>query len=369
MSHNQDTDSKDIVQLNPVTGVPMDDGIEHQYSAADIDTSISDPNTADFSVEFTSAESVLDSGANYKPVTYDEHNGYYTPPYSPTALNRLFDANGHHSSCRDFKAMMLAKFFKPTANFTYQDFYQACIDLCSFGHCTLQRIYNGAGFQIGYKHAPTLAIRKGKKNRFVQLQENADPIKFKPNEIHQLSIYDPAQPHYGRPQYIGAIQSILLNESATLFRRRYYINGNHAGFIMYSNDPHLSTDAVNELKAKIKGSKGVGNFKSMFVHVPGGDENAIRIMPIGDKATADDFPAMKRVSQDDILGAWRIPAELAGVAPTDKSGRGDSIKAAKVFVEMEVFPLLPLFESLNNELHPSFRFKFDTPETGVFSAS
>jgi capsid portal protein len=106
----------------------------------------------------------------------------------------------------------------------------------------------------------------------------------------------------------------------------------------------------------------------MFVHVPGGDENAIRIMPIGDKATADDFPAMKRVSQDDIFAAWRIPAELAGVAPTYKRGRGDAIKAAKVFVEMEIFPLLPLFESLNNDLHPSFRFKFDTPETGVFSA-
>lgn len=367
MSQHQPTESKGIVQLNSVTGLPIEQ--PNEYSASDIDPTISDPATSDFSVEFTTAEGVLDSGADYKEVSFDEHNGYYSTPYSPAALNRLFDANGHHSSCRDFKAMMLAKFFKATDNFTYQDFYQACIDLCSFGHCTLQRIYNSAGFQIGYQHIPTLAIRKGKKNRFVQLQKNADPIKFKPNEINQLRIYDPSQPHYGRPQYIGSIQSILLNESATLFRRRYYINGNHAGFIMYSNDPHLSKEAVTELKSKIKGTKGVGNFKSMFVHVPGGDENAIKIMPIGDKATADDFPAMKRVSQDDIFAAWRIPAELAGVAPTDKSGRGDSIKAAKVFVEMEILPLLPLFETLNSQLHPSFRFTFDTPETGVFSDS
>ncbi len=37
-------------------------------------------------------------------------------------------------------------------------------------------------------------------------------------------------------RYLSAIPSALLNESATLFRRKYYINGSHAGFIMYMTD-------------------------------------------------------------------------------------------------------------------------------------
>lgn len=37
---------------------------------------------------------------------------------------------------------------------------------------------------------------------------------------------------YGLPEYLSAIPSALLNEPATLFRRKYYMNGSHAGFIM-----------------------------------------------------------------------------------------------------------------------------------------
>jgi capsid portal protein len=41
---------------------------------------------------------------------------------------------------------------------------------------------------------------------------------------------------YGLPEYLGALHAAWLNESATLFRRRYYENGSHAGFILYMTD-------------------------------------------------------------------------------------------------------------------------------------
>jgi capsid portal protein len=40
-----------------------------------------------------------------------------------------------------------------------------------------------------------------------------------------------ASADYGLPEWVNALQSTLLNESATLFGRKYYDNGNHAGFI------------------------------------------------------------------------------------------------------------------------------------------
>ena len=41
---------------------------------------------------------------------------------------------------------------------------------------------------------------------------------------------------YGLPGYLSAIPSAFAQRSATLFRRKYYINGSHAGFIMYMTD-------------------------------------------------------------------------------------------------------------------------------------
>jgi capsid portal protein len=36
---------------------------------------------------------------------------------------------------------------------------------------------------------------------------------------------------------MAALQSAMLNGEATVFRRNYYINGSHAGVIVYLTDP------------------------------------------------------------------------------------------------------------------------------------
>ncbi len=43
-----------------------------------------------------------------------------------------------------------------------------------------------------------------------------------------------------------------MNKDATLFRRRYYKNGAHMGFIFYATDPNLSEDDEDMLKQKIE---------------------------------------------------------------------------------------------------------------------
>lgn len=320
-----------------------------------------------YDVTFSEPESVLSSNpAEYLGVFYNEWNGYYEPPVSRDGLRKLFLASPHHSSCRTFFANMLCKFFKGSTALDYLTFRAICMDFSSFGDAYLQRIYNRAGITIGLKHQPALRMRKGKNNRFVKLLNNGETWKFKQGEIIAFSDYDIGQTVYGWPFYIALIQAVLLNEAATLFRRRYFVNGAHMGYIFFTNDPELGEDEAAKLKEQIRNSKGVGNFKSMFVHVPGGDEHSVKLIPVGDKSTQDNFGEIKRVSQNDILAAWRMPGELAGVQPDDKSGRGDAIKAAKVYVEMEVLPLLPIFETINEGLPRSAQISFDTPNTGIW---
>jgi uncharacterized protein YjcR len=54
------------------------------------------------------------------------------------------------------------------------------------------------------------------------------------------------------PEWLSALQSGLLSENATLFRRRYYLNGAHAGFVFYVSEPladQATVDAIEEQAA------------------------------------------------------------------------------------------------------------------------
>jgi capsid portal protein len=61
---------------------------------------------------------------------------------------------------------------------------------------------------------------------------------------------------YGLPKYLSAAPSALLNESATLFRRKYYINGSHAWFIKYMIDAAQNQEDVSNIHQEMKSAKG-----------------------------------------------------------------------------------------------------------------
>jgi capsid portal protein len=83
------------------------------------------------------------------------------------------------------------------------------------------------------------------------------------------------------PDYLGGLQSALLNQDATLFRRKYFLNGAHMGFIFYATNPNMDDDTEEEMKEMIASSKGVGNFRSMFVNIPDGKLDGIKRIPVG----------------------------------------------------------------------------------------
>ena len=82
------------------------------------------------------------------------------------------------------------------------------------------------------------------------------PYQFTKRQHFHLMEPDINQEIYGLPGYLSAIPSALLNESATLFRRKYYINGSHAGFIMYMTDAAQNQEDVNNLRNAMKSAKG-----------------------------------------------------------------------------------------------------------------
>jgi capsid portal protein len=75
---------------------------------------------------------------------------------------------------------------------------------------------------------------------------------------------------YGLQEYLSAIPSDLLIESTKMFRQKYYINGNHSGFITYITDAAQNQEDVNNICQAMKSAKGPGNLCNLFMYSSNG---------------------------------------------------------------------------------------------------
>jgi len=100
----------------------------------------------------------------------------------------------------------------------------------------------------------------------------------------------------------------------------------------------------------MKSTKGVGNFRSMFVHLPQGKKDSIQLLHPGEAAAKDEFMGIKNTTRDDTLAAHRVPPQLLGVVPANAGGFGDVEKADAVFYRNEIQPLQQRFLALNDWL-------------------
>lgn len=146
---------------------------------------------------------------------------------------------------------------------------------------------------------------------------------------------------------MAALNSPWLNEAATLLRRKYYLNGSHAGFVMYTSDPLQDESYVNDIRKAMEESRGPGNFRNLFVYAPGGKKDGLQIIPVSEVAARDDFFNIKNVSRDDVLAAHRVPPQLMGLVPSNSGGFGTPISAAQVFARNELEPLQAKFLEIN----------------------
>lgn len=163
--------------------------------------------------------------------------------------------------------------------------------------------------------------------------------EFRAGYVFHLWEPDLVQELYGIPEYLSALQSGLLNEAATIFRRRYFINGSHAGYILYISDAKFDQEDSEKLQEAVIAAKGPGNFRNVYLHIPDGKEKGVQVIPVGEAAAKDEFLGIKNTTRDDILAAHRVPPVLLGVVPQNTGGFGDVAKAADVFHFAEIEPL------------------------------
>ncbi len=297
---------------------------------------------------FGEPETVLDGGrlSHYIEVW---HNGrYYEPPVNPRNLSRLINASPHHRSAIALKKNLLLKYYIEHPLLSVAEFEKFVLDYLVQGNAYLEMVPNRMGRPAQLVHSLAQNTRVGlKPGQYYWLDDTWQDHEFAPGRVYHMREYDTSQEIYGLPEYLSAMQAILLNEAATLFRRRYYINGAHAGFILYITDPEISDEDAQEIEEQVVNAKGVGNFKNMFIHSPSGKEKGLQILPISEVAAKDEFLGIKNTSRDDVLAGWRTPPQLMGVVPANSGGFGDVEKASDVFFENEIAPLQRKVMGLN----------------------
>lgn len=296
----------------------------------------------------------------------DPWGKYYQPPICMKMLSRLRHANAHHGAAIGFKRNKLAQFFVETNVISLADFRAAALDFMVFGNAYFKIFTDYFGTITRMVHVPALNIRKMKdtedgQSQYLQLCKNGEQIEFAPGEILHIMDYDTGQQFYGVPEWLCAMQSILLNEDSTLFRRRYFANGCHIGYILYTTDPAIDPKTENSLKEKIKEGKGVGNFKSVYINIPNGKDKGVQVIPVGDISQKDEFERIKNISADDVIVGHRMHPALAALKPENAGGFGDIEKIDVVYTRNEVRAMAMAFQEVNSRLPAHARFTFEFP--------
>jgi PBSX family phage portal protein len=301
---------------------------------------------------FGDPESVID---RRDLVDYFEiyHNGHwFEPPLPMDRLCQVFNMAPAHRSAIALKVNLLTGLQVPTPQLGSDDFERFALDFLQMGNGYLENVPNLRGRLARARHAPARHLRApvgGGGYYFASLGGMGfdRSHRFADGAIFHQQQPDVAQEIYGLPEWLAALQSGLLNENATLFRRRYYLNGAHAGFILYVNDAFADQETAQKVADKMRSAKGVGNFKNMFFYMPGGKKDGVQILPIGDIAAKDEFSGVKNISRDDILIAHRVPPQLIGIVPANSGGFGKVGEALDTFFQIEIAPMMRRMMAMN----------------------
>lgn len=277
---------------------------------------------------------------------------WYEPPIPLDVLAKSYRATAHHGSALQVKRNILLRTFKPHPLLGRQAFSGLALDYLVFGNGYLEEVFGLLGKRLPFRHLRARYVRRGglSGDRYWWAPNFIDRVELPAGRIIHLLEPDVDQGIYGVPDYIGSLQSAWLNESATLFRRRYYLNGSHAGFIMYVNDAAHNKQDIDAMRQALKDSKGPGNFRNLFLYSPGGKKDGVQVIPVSEVAAKDDFWNIKNLTRDDQLAGHRIPPQLMGIIPQNTGGFGDVEKAAKVFVANELEPLQATMMEINERV-------------------
>ncbi|WED23512.1 phage portal protein [Vibrio sp. JC009] len=299
-------------------------------------------------IEFSDPTSVMNSDIlSYMEVALID--GLYEPPIPFDTLAKALRANPMHSSAIEFKRNTLAYSVSLAPVLSKGELKRFIQDFLTFGNGYFQIVRNLFGAVVQIKHIPALYMRRREDLGYTYKPKAYDDdgrIDYRDGQIFHLAEYDVAQEIYGLPQHISGLTSIWLSDDATLFRRQYYRNGSHAGYLLYLNEPTMTEKQEQAIRDKLTAKEGMA-FKNLFVNGKGKDSKAPELKPIGQVEAKDAFKDIKNSTTNDVLSVHRVPLELMSIQREGFSTSNDLNKVDRIFHKNELLPLVDSMMELN----------------------
>lgn len=299
-------------------------------------------------IEFSNPVSVMNSDIlNYLEVALND--GLYEPPIALDTLAKALRVNPMHSSAIEFKRNTLTYAVNVDNVLSRRDLKRFIQDYLTFGNGYFQVVRNVLGQVLRIKHIPALYMRRREDLGYTykpRAYDDEGRVNFRNGQIFHLAEYDVAQELYGLPQHVSGLTSIWLNDDATLFRRQYYRNGSHAGYLLYMNEPSMTKETENDIRNKLQAKEGMA-FKNLFVNAKGKDTKAPELKPIGQVEAKDSFKDVMNQTTNDVLSLHRVPLELMSVKREGIAASSDLNKVDRIFHKNELLPLIDSLSELN----------------------
>ena len=276
-------------------------------------------------------------------------DGFYEPPINFGIFDKATRSNTYCGSGIQVKRNILTSTLVCSSLISLEHATAAVHDYLTSGNMYLFKVKNLLGEVVRLEHLPALYMRVGeRRKKYAYIKGWMDKDIYPAERVIHLKQLDMRQEIYGIPEWFAAVSSGLLNESATLFRRKYYKNGAHAGFLLYVNNATIGVEEEDKISDQLNSLNGLGNFRNMFINGRGADKEKPELIPVGQIDAKDEFINIKNVTRDDIMAAHRVPPQLMGVMPSNTGGFGDVKKAAEVFFANEIMPLHAKLLSIND---------------------
>lgn len=315
--------------------------------------------TVDLALKNDPALSAFTFDGPYSISSYDlldnmscaDNGRWYETPVDFAGLAKAARQTSWHQSALYFKRNALNGCFVPHPLLSRQAFSSLALDWFVFGNAYLELRRNRLGGALTLRHALARYTRRGTDpDTYWYVEPGKEEHAFRRGTVCHILNPDINQEIYGMPEYIGALLSASLSHSADKFRTMYYNNGSHAGCIVYIGASQVDRESMEKLKKSLQESRGGGAFKNILIQANDGGKGSVQILPFQQITAKDEFMNVKSVSRDDVLAAHRVPPQLMGAMPGEKSAFGDIEKAARVFAINELMPVMEALKHVNDWL-------------------
>jgi HK97 family phage portal protein len=208
----------------------------------------------------------------------------------------------------------------------------------------------GAPAEIWVAHSQYMRVIPDRE-RFIagyEYSRSGETVEFGRDEIVHIKYPNPTSPYYGRGPLQAAADAVDSHESIKRAERNGFRHGLFPSLALES-DQELSDETIERLRVMFEQKYASPERAGRPLIL----ERGLRAKPISLSPREMDFLRSERLTRDEILGIFRVPAAVVGLSEDVNRSVAEAMDA--IFARYCIAPKLRLVEDqLNQDLLPRF---------------